>query len=265
MLPPLRPSAKQTRLELARWLVDPANPLTPRVTVNWIWQRYFGRGLVATLEDVGTQGEKPSHPELLDWLASEFVRQHWSLKALHKLIVTSATYRQSSQTRPELVARDPLNVLLACDTPLRARPLADLLARFTWPAATCFATLGVIPSLFGGRMPQWLQHQARSPEVEAMVQAWAKEQQDDLRASRTRMEEFIAELPPPLRTCRSLTSEGDPVSEILAAIERENIDLLVIGSQHKRTLATAILGSTSEAVLAHAPCSVLVVPTRGVS
>jgi hypothetical protein len=99
--------------------VDPANPLTPRVTVNWVWQRYFGRGLVATLEDFGTQGEKPSHPELLDWLAGEFVRQRWSLKALHKLIVTSATYRQASHVRPELQTRDPLNVLLARQSRLR--------------------------------------------------------------------------------------------------------------------------------------------------
>src|SRR5439155_2213255 len=103
----------------ARWLVDPANPLTARVTMNWIWQRYFGRGLVATLEDVGTQGEKPSHPELLDWLASELLRQKWSLKAMHKLIVTSATYRQSSQARPELVPRDPLNLLLARQNRIR--------------------------------------------------------------------------------------------------------------------------------------------------
>jgi hypothetical protein len=105
--------AMKTRLDLAHWLVDPANPLTARVAMNWMWQRYFGRGLVATLEDVGTQGEKPSHPELLDWLATELIRQKWSLKAMHQLIVMSATYRQSSRTRPELAGRDPLNVLLA--------------------------------------------------------------------------------------------------------------------------------------------------------
>jgi hypothetical protein len=119
ILPPLHATGKKTRLDLAKWIVDPANPLTARVTVNWVWQRYFGRGLVATLEDVGTQGDRPSHPELLDWLATEFVRQKWSLKALHKLIVTSATYRQSSKARPELVARDPLNVLLARQNRLR--------------------------------------------------------------------------------------------------------------------------------------------------
>jgi Protein of unknown function (DUF1553)/Protein of unknown function (DUF1549)/Planctomycete cytochrome C len=119
VLPPLRAEGTPTRLDLAKWLVDPANPLTPRVTVNWVWHHHFGRGLVATLEDFGTQGEKPSHPELLDRLADEFVRQRWSLKALHKLIVTSATYRQSSHARPELQRRDPLNVLLARQNRLR--------------------------------------------------------------------------------------------------------------------------------------------------
>jgi hypothetical protein len=117
--PPLHAAEKKTRLDLAKWIVDPANPLTARVTVNWVWQRYFGRGLVVTLEDFGTQGNRPSHPELLDWLATELVRQKWSLKALHKLIVTSATYRQSSKARPELVARDPVNVLLARQNRLR--------------------------------------------------------------------------------------------------------------------------------------------------
>jgi mono/diheme cytochrome c family protein len=114
VLPPLAPAGKTpTRLALARWIVAPENPLTARVAVNWVWQKYFGRGLVATPEDFGTQGERPSHPELLDWFASEFVRRGWSLKQLHRLIVTSATYRQSSQVRPELAVRDPPNVLLA--------------------------------------------------------------------------------------------------------------------------------------------------------
>jgi len=110
---------KKTRLDLARWLVDPANPLTARVTANWVWHKYFGRGIVATLEDFGTQGEKASHPELLDYLASEFMARKWSMKALHRLIVTSATYRQSAKARPELAVRDPLNVWLARQNRLR--------------------------------------------------------------------------------------------------------------------------------------------------
>src|SRR5262249_3829531 len=105
ILPALKTTGKPTRLDLARWIVAPEKPLTRRVLVNWVWQKYFGRGLVATLEDFGTQGEKPSHPELLDYLSAQFLEHKWSLKALHKFIVMSATYRQSSQARPELKER----------------------------------------------------------------------------------------------------------------------------------------------------------------
>ena len=107
------------RLDLARWLVSEENPLTARVTMNRLWQHYFGRGLVKTSEDFGTQGEKPSHPELLDWLATEFFRRGWSLKAMHRLIVTSATYRQTSQVSSEQKERDPENILLARSPRLR--------------------------------------------------------------------------------------------------------------------------------------------------
>ncbi|MCI0377435.1 MAG: PSD1 and planctomycete cytochrome C domain-containing protein [Gemmataceae bacterium] len=111
--------ATLTRLNLAQWLIDEANPLTARVIANWIWHHYFGRGLVATLEDFGTQGELPSHPELLDYLASELRARKWSLKSIHKFIVTSATYRQSSKARPELLTRDPNNTWLARQNRLR--------------------------------------------------------------------------------------------------------------------------------------------------
>jgi mono/diheme cytochrome c family protein len=117
-LPPLR-KAEANRLALARWLVSPENPLTARVAVNRIWGHYFGLGIVETENDFGTQGTPPSHPELLDWLASELVEQGWSLKALHKRIVTSATYRQSSGARPDLDTIDPRNLLLARKSRLR--------------------------------------------------------------------------------------------------------------------------------------------------
>jgi hypothetical protein len=120
VLPPLKPRGETPdRLDLARWIVDPANPLTARVAVNRIWQWHFGRGLVNTGDDFGTQGERPSHPELLDWLASEFRDSGWRMKRLHKLIVMSATYRQSSAARPELYQRDPYNTWLARQNRLR--------------------------------------------------------------------------------------------------------------------------------------------------
>jgi len=112
-LHPLPAGAPRDRLALARWLVDPENPLVGRVAMNQAWQAFFGRGLVATLEDFGTRGEEPTHPELLDWLATEFPRRGWSLKAMHRLMVESATYRQSSVASPGLLARDPGNELLA--------------------------------------------------------------------------------------------------------------------------------------------------------
>lgn len=112
-LPPFPKEAPNNRLGLARWLVDPANPLPARVTVNRDWQTYFGTGLVKTSEDFGSQGEQPSHPRLLDWLAAEFIESGWNIKALQKTIVMSATYRQSSKVSRELVERDPENRLLA--------------------------------------------------------------------------------------------------------------------------------------------------------
>jgi mono/diheme cytochrome c family protein len=118
-LPPLADDAAANRLGLARWLVDPAHPLTARVIVNRYWQMLFGTGLVKTAEDFGSQGERPSHPELLDWLAVEFRESGWDVKHMLRLMVTSATYRQSSATASELLAKDPENRLLARMSRLR--------------------------------------------------------------------------------------------------------------------------------------------------
>jgi hypothetical protein len=109
----LQADGRPNRLALAHWIVSPDNPLTARVTVNRWWQTYFATGLVKTVEDFGSQGEWPSNPELLDWLATEFVRTGWDVKAMQRIVVTSATYRQSSRVTPELLARDPDNRLLA--------------------------------------------------------------------------------------------------------------------------------------------------------
>jgi hypothetical protein len=113
ILPPLPKGEPANRLALARWLVSPENPLTARVAMNRFWEQIFGRGLVETVEDFGTQGERPTHPELLDWLATEFMRQNWDMKAMLRLMVTSSTYRQSSRSTPELIERDPYNRLYA--------------------------------------------------------------------------------------------------------------------------------------------------------
>ncbi|MEC9009690.1 MAG: PSD1 and planctomycete cytochrome C domain-containing protein [Planctomycetota bacterium] len=143
VLPPMKTAAADgTRLDLANWLFDPEHPLTARVTVNRFWQRFFGLGLVQTENDFGLQGETPSHPELFDWLAGEFIHRAWSVKDLHRLIVTSATYRQSSATRTELLERDPQNRLLARQTRMRmeAETIRD----------TALAASGLISDKIGG-------------------------------------------------------------------------------------------------------------------
>ena len=111
--------ATPNRLDLAKWLVSKKSPLTARVIVNRVWQQYFGRGIVETENDFGLQGSLPSHPELLDWLAVEFMEKGWSLKELHRTIASSATYRQSSVNRPDLQEKDPNNILLARQHRLR--------------------------------------------------------------------------------------------------------------------------------------------------
>ncbi len=130
------------RLDLARWIADPANPLIARVAVNRFWRHLFGRGLVNTPEDFGVRGEKPSHPELLDWLATEFVRVGWSRKSIIKLMVMSATYRQAADTRADLQERDPLNVLCARQARLRVESeiVRDL----------CLSAGGLLNAAIGG-------------------------------------------------------------------------------------------------------------------
>ena len=134
--------AAPNRLDLARWLVDPDNPLTARVIVNRAWQRFFGVGLVETENDFGTQGSLPTHPQLLDWLAWELVESGWSMKSLHRLIVTSATYRQSSYGRSDLQSVDPRNRLLARQSRLRleAEVIRD----------ACLSASGLLSGKIGG-------------------------------------------------------------------------------------------------------------------
>jgi hypothetical protein len=150
VLPPLADrDALKDRLELAHWLFDPANPLPARVAVNRVWQRLFGRGIVPTLDDFGKQGETPSHPELLDWLAGEFASGGWQQKALIRRIVTSATYQQSSAPRRDLLEKDPENVLVARQ--LRRRVEAEVIRDLALSAS------GLLADRIGGpsvRPPQ---------------------------------------------------------------------------------------------------------------
>ena len=143
VLPPLPAGVKADRLALAKWLTDPNHPLTARVAVNRFWQLYFGLGIVKTSEDFGSQGEPPSHPEMLDWLAVNFVKSGWDVKALQRLIVTSATYRQSSKVTPQLLEADPQNRLLA------------RMSRFRLPAEVvrdnALAISGLLNEEVGGR------------------------------------------------------------------------------------------------------------------
>lgn len=142
-IPAAESDAEPTRLTLARWLLSPANPLTARVAVNRMWQEFFGRGLAPTSENFGTQGERPSHPELLDWLASEFRASRWDMKRMHRTIVLTASYRQSSHARPDLAAKDPDNRLVARQ------------ARFRLPAElirdSALAASGLLNPEIGGR------------------------------------------------------------------------------------------------------------------
>ena len=141
-LHPLPANAPPNRLTFAKWLVDRQSPTTARSLVNRLWQSYFGTGIVSSSENLGTQADAPSHPELLDCLAVEFMDKGWSMKAMHKVIVTSATYKQSSNVTPELLSRDPDNRLLARGPRLRvdAESVRDI----------AFAASGLLNEKVGG-------------------------------------------------------------------------------------------------------------------
>ncbi len=143
VLPPLADDAPRNRLGLARWLVSPENPLTARVTVNRLWQSIFGTGLVRSSEDFGSQGDAPSHPDLLDWLAGEFMRSGWDMRHILRLMLTSATYQQTSRITPALLAADPDNRLLA------RGPRFRLNAEFVRDQA--LAAAGLLSEKIGGK------------------------------------------------------------------------------------------------------------------
>jgi hypothetical protein len=176
MLGALPKDAPLNRMTLAKWLVNPVHPLTARVAVNRFWQTYFGYGIVKTQEDFGVQGEAPVHPELLDWLATEFMRTGWDTRAMQRLIVTSSTYRQSSRMTPALLEKDPENRLLARGT--RVRLPAELIRD------TALAASGLLNPKIGGQsvfpyQPPGLWEEMAFGEG-FTVQAYAQSHGDDL-------------------------------------------------------------------------------------
>jgi hypothetical protein len=150
-LPPPKPGAKTTgrRSVLAQWLTKPDHPLTSRVMVNRVWQHHFGRGIVGTPSDFGDMGQQPTHPELLDWLATEFVKRGWSIKAMHRLMVTSATYRQSSKVSAAALKADPENKLLAHMTRrrLEGEALRDAMLQVSGKLNVKMGGPGIFPEL----------------------------------------------------------------------------------------------------------------------
>jgi nucleotide-binding universal stress UspA family protein len=164
--------------------------------------------------------------------------------------------------RPKPAERTGFHILLSCenaDTGLRS---AELLSEFSWPPDTTVQAITVISSLFAGRVPDWLLQQAHSLDAEPTVQRWVQEHDEEIQRNVTSMQQLTKGLPARLPLLSPLVVEGTPAEQILAAINRDKIDLVVIGAKHKRLLASAVFGSTAEAVLNNAQCSVLVVPHR---
>ncbi len=182
VLHPLKAEGTPTRLDFAKWLADKRNPMIARVTVNRMWQNYFGEGLVTTPEDFGTRAELASHPELLDFLATEFMAREWSLKAIHRLIVTSATYRQSSKVSPKLYELDQYNRLLARAPRIRveAEIIRDIGLKTSGLLNTKVGGPSVYPTLPDGALtlaygnPKWPTSEGAERYRRAMYTYWKR-------------------------------------------------------------------------------------------
>ncbi|MBI4584956.1 MAG: DUF1553 domain-containing protein [Planctomycetes bacterium] len=209
-LPPLPEDAKPDRLSLARWLMAPENPLPARVEINRMWQEFFGRGLVLTSEDFGTHGERASHPELLDWLAVEFRERGWSMKAMQRLIATSAAYRQSSLARPDLAARDPNNAFLARQSSLRlsAEQIRD----------SALFVSGLLDARIGG--PSVFPPQPENVAMEGFENKWTPSSGGD--RYRRGLYNYLQRLSP---FAHNVTFDAPPLSRSCARRERSNTPL----------------------------------------
>jgi hypothetical protein len=242
----------RNRLGLAKWLVSPQNPLTARVIVNRVWQQIFGTGLVKTSEDFGAQGESPSHPELLDWLAGEFIRSGWDVKQLMKLMLTSATYRQQSHLTRQLRERDPDNRFLA-----RA-PRVRLTGEFIRDQA--LAVSGLLAPKIGGP-PVRPYHPAGLYETLAatsadIVKTYVQDQGDSL-YRRSLYTYWKRSIPHP-----ALLSFGTPFREVctlrrpssntpLQALNLMNDTTYVEAARHLAARAMQESGSTPSSRLSH--------------
>ena len=208
------------RLDFANWLTSTDNPLTARVTVNRFWQRFFGIGIVETENDFGTQGIAPEHPELLDWLASEFMRLDWGIKDIHRVIVSSATYRQSSHMSAELLQRDPRNKLLARQSRIRLE--AEIIRD------TALAASGLLSDRIGG--PGVYPPQPEGIYILTQQKKAWPESQGGNRFRRTMYTYFWRSSPYPLMptfdapgsttTCTQRTRSNTPLQALMLANDR---------------------------------------------
>jgi len=185
---------------------------------------------------------------------------------LERLLVGSVTRSVvHSATVPVLVARElrrpdqPLRILLACDGSEVSRRAGDVLQQFTWPANTVGRVITVVQSLLAGQVPPWLEEAARQQDEDAVARAWVQHHEDQLRQVSVDMTAYCGQLPEAFRASQPIVAEGHPAEEILRVVEKEQIDLLVVGSRARSPLAGWLTGSTSERLLSAAPCSLLIV------
>lgn len=248
----------RARQALADAVFEKARVLLPaglRQTVHTIvGTQHPAHGLIVAAEEwradlivVGARGLGPMAGLLLGSVSRQVV---------HSAHVPVLVVRAGLPRRAEACLR----VLLACESVETGRMTAAALARLTWPAGTDARVLMAVESLFGGELPGWLRDAARSPEAEELARAWVREHEQELAARREALAGFSRGLPPPLNNAATLVAEGHPAETILREIKDQTIDLVAVGARENTTLGRLLLGSTSERVLTHAPCSVLVVP-----
>jgi nucleotide-binding universal stress UspA family protein len=232
-------------------------PLALRESVHQIVGSHDPRqGLIAAAEEwradmivVGARGLGPLRQLLVGSVSTSVVR------AAHIPVLVARQQRERRADRP-------LRVLLACDGSESSRQSADWLYQFTWPTGTTGQVIAVIETIFGGELPLWLEEEARKSEADVLAQAWLREHEAHQQSRRKELSALCRDLPPPFSESKPIVVDGNPAEQILKAVNTEAIDLVVLGARRLGTLARWVLGSTSEKVLSHAPCSVLLVRQR---